>query len=400
MDNYNVNNKLFSFSGVINRRNYIVNILLIETIIQSLFATPLLIMAFKMQSLSGAILGGGSMPKWWDLTLCFLSVATNIMYMPSITRRIRDISGFSGKDNVKTYSVIVFLLLIFGIPSVVSQNLLFTFLKLAGFTTIIYLACIKGSITGNEPKSEVAKFNWGAFVGTWIWGIFNKSYFTLLALPLSFTFGALPFSVVCGLKGNEWAFEKSSDKNVELFHSRQKIQTAIFTIIMPILFFFMFIFASVSLYRFANNYAKEHPAFIEQSIEYYVNTESKAALSRFDKIELTEDEYKFYINPKKWSGTTKRQKISDMDMAANYVILGKLDKNNMIKSFASLSSGKILCKIKIYSTFNNELLGEYALSEEELTKLLNDSKSNPELRTELLSKIKNGYSFNERPSLP
>ncbi len=54
------------------------------------------------------------------------------------------------------------------------------------------------------------KFNWGAFLLTWIWGIFNKSLIPLFLLPILFIpkVGALIyffFAIWFGKKGNEWA---------------------------------------------------------------------------------------------------------------------------------------------------------------------------------------------------
>ena len=38
-----------------------------------------------------------------------------------------------------------------------------------------------------EFPQELKRFNWGAFFGTWIWGLVNKSYITLLQLILGLT---------------------------------------------------------------------------------------------------------------------------------------------------------------------------------------------------------------------
>lgn len=400
MDKFNENNKLFSFEGVINRRNYIVNLLLIETIIQAVIATPLFVIAIKSNNIAGTIIGGGSAPMWWNIALCISGFLSIIMYMPSVVRRLRDILGESNKNDIKTYAVFMFIIFVSGIPAAFYPDLLLSFLKVTGFFILISLCCVKGSITGKYPKSEIARFNWGAFIGTWIWGIFNKSYITLWAIPLTLTMGALPFCIICGLKGNEWAYEKSLIRDVDAFHYKQKLQAIIWSVIAPVLSFAILIFASIHEYNFVSKYVSAHPDFAQKAVKYYADTESQAALSKFDKIELTNNEYKFYINPKKWVNSSYQQKISYFDMANSYVMLKDIDSNDLISKFSNLSVSKTMNKIKIYSTFNNELLGEYYISPEIFSGYIQDIKSGNRSYREVLKEIKKGYRFNSHPSLP
>ena len=71
--------------------------------------------------------------------------------------------------------------------------------KWISFFVILVLIFQKGKITAKKPKSKIIKFNWGAFLGTWIWGLFNKAPITLLMLPLCLTFSWFPFMLICGL---------------------------------------------------------------------------------------------------------------------------------------------------------------------------------------------------------
>jgi hypothetical protein len=67
--------------------------------------------------------------------------------------------------------------------------------------------------------AEVKRWNWGAFLLTWIWGIGNQVWIALLALiPLV----GLVMMFVLGAKGNEWAWEKRRWDSVESFHSTQR----------------------------------------------------------------------------------------------------------------------------------------------------------------------------------
>ena len=56
--------------------------------------------------------------------------------------------------------------------------------------------------------------------------------------------------------------------------------------------------------------------------------------------------------------------------------------------------------IKIYSSYNDELLGEFYLNTEDMEKLMRDAKNNPEIQAKLNEKKKKGYRFNSHPTLP
>ena len=58
-------------------------------------------------------------------------------------------------------------------------------------------------------------------------------------IPLSFTTAGFIFMLICGLKGNEWAYEHKKDLSLDDFHSSQQKQSLIFAIITPILVIIM-----------------------------------------------------------------------------------------------------------------------------------------------------------------
>jgi hypothetical protein len=66
---------------------------------------------------------------------------------------------------------------------------------------------------------EILHWNWGAFLLTWIWGLGNKVYISLLSfVPIIGMF--IPF--LLGWKGNEWAWKNKKWENVEHFKKVQK----------------------------------------------------------------------------------------------------------------------------------------------------------------------------------
>ncbi len=116
-----------------------------------------------------------------------------------------------------------------------------------------------GEGKGIDIPHEVKRFSWGAFFFGWIWGLFNKSYLTLigLAVPvltfvialilgifaglvnekeiaaLIFVFifflnaisniANLALSVWFGIKGNDWAWQNKKWDSLKHFHDVQRI---------------------------------------------------------------------------------------------------------------------------------------------------------------------------------
>ena len=76
-------------------------------------------------------------------------------------------------------------------------------------------------------EKDLKRFNWGALLMGWIWGIFNRTWITLIQLPLSYIpkvgwiFGLI-CAVVFGFKGNYWAFKHKNFESSEDFHNYQR----------------------------------------------------------------------------------------------------------------------------------------------------------------------------------
>jgi len=72
----------------------------------------------------------------------------------------------------------------------------------------------------DDIPTEIRGWNWGAFGFSWIWGLVNNSYLTLLTLIPFFGF---IWVFVCGAKGNEWAWENKKWTSIEEFHRVQRL---------------------------------------------------------------------------------------------------------------------------------------------------------------------------------
>lgn len=66
---------------------------------------------------------------------------------------------------------------------------------------------------------EIKGFNGGAFLMSWIWGIGNKVWISLLAL---IPYVNLVMSIVLGIKGSEWAWRYKQWDSIEHFKKVQR----------------------------------------------------------------------------------------------------------------------------------------------------------------------------------
>lgn len=68
---------------------------------------------------------------------------------------------------------------------------------------------------------EITGWNWGAFLLGPIWGIFNQVWISLLILiPIPLL--GLIFSIILGMKGNEWAWQNKKWESTKQFHETQR----------------------------------------------------------------------------------------------------------------------------------------------------------------------------------
>jgi len=69
---------------------------------------------------------------------------------------------------------------------------------------------------------EVRRWNWGAFLMNWIWGLGNRTYIALLSLiPVV----NLVMIFILGAKGSQWAWKNKQWASVEQFTRVQSLWT-------------------------------------------------------------------------------------------------------------------------------------------------------------------------------
>ena len=360
--NLEIKTKLLSFNGVIGRRDYLLNIIYI-CLINSIFTIPytLWIMANigtigDMFNIGKIFLDAPMMLKVWVLLGTSLTL---VLSLSNMFRRLNDICGRVSNTINITCAVFV-ILSAFGyilVPILVYPTAL-----LAMIISLI-LIFVPGKITGKLPYDVTKVFNWGAFLGTWIWGLINKCYVPLWYLLLWFTPFGFYFQLICGLKGNEWAYKKNNCTDVEDFNKSQRKQTTIWAIVtavlipvLYILFVFLIIFAiagAVALDVKTNGPEKTASRF-ESMIDKYQSI-------YFESHEITENENKYYILPSDWAMYSFSTKKDMLDVAAASASIERAKKYPQQGSYHSKTEE--LTRTKIYSSKNGELLGEFIMDE-------------------------------------
>lgn len=94
--------------------------------------------------------------------------------------------------------------------------------------TGVAAASVAGGLNGAFP-AELHGWNWGAFLLTWIWGIGNSVWISLIILlsfiPIVGWIAALVVWIMLGAKGNEWAWQHRKFESVEQFKAVQQAWT-------------------------------------------------------------------------------------------------------------------------------------------------------------------------------
>ncbi len=384
-----INNKLVAFKGYIGRRDYILNLMYISMISAILSAPFSIWIATAVQNPFEAFNVGALVRTapifasfFWGVA-CIISA---VLGFGLYSRRIADIRGEQGRLVYIWAAILALAPYLWVIKTNPITVLIFLICLVAGFIILV----IPGKISGQIPHDELKRFNWGAFWGTWIWGLFNKAYITMWSIPLFFTPAFFSWAIVCGIKGNEWAL-KNQNADVEKFQTGQKHQAIFWNILAGFFIFILPILLVFLISAFAVTSAIKNPDGLQNFLEKTEDFVELVVDDTFESYELDVDENRFYMDPKNWVKLSYNDRYNALKGAAAVASLKKSRSGEeKYKGYKSSTSSE-MAKTKIYSTYNGELLGEF--------KMDMDTENIKDFKALLKSAMKSLY-FNTNPELP
>ena len=356
-----LNTKFLGTDGIIGRYDFCYNLIFLG-MIALIFSLPLnLYLLANLGTLEDLL----NLNKVWAEAPWLLKIWTLVggivcSYIVCINanRRLNDINGKISKDINLIFSTL-FIINTFGVIFPCPIAMLLTTLNTIA---ILYLVLKKGEITGKYPYDYRKEFNWGAYFGTWLWGLWNKSYKTLWIILLGWTPWGFLYSLYIGMKGNEWAANNRDWQNLDEFKKSQETQTIVFVLykvlLLPIIIYTVVFGTIFGIMATSIKEAASSPE-CNSKLEKLDTTFEKFSSIYFESYKITKDENKFYVLPEDWSRYSYSEKKDILDMAASLASSkrSKADKNGYY------SKTKELPRTKIYNIKNNELLAEYFMDE-------------------------------------
>lgn len=83
---------------------------------------------------------------------------------------------------------------------------------------------VENATTEQKPKEELhpelKRWNWGAFILNWIWGLGNRTYLALICLIPGIN---IIMAFVLGAQGSRWAWNNRQWDSLEQFMQVQKL---------------------------------------------------------------------------------------------------------------------------------------------------------------------------------
>lgn len=352
-----LNTKFLGTDGIIGRYDFCYNLIFLG-MIALIFSLPLnLYLLANLGTLEDLL----NLNKVWAEASWLLKIWTLVggivcSYIVCINanRRLNDINGKISKDINLIFSTL-FIINTFGVIFPCPIAMLLTTLNTIA---ILYLVLQKGEITGKYPYDYRKEFNWGAYFGTWLWGLWNKSYKTLWIILLGWTPWGFLYSLYIGMKGNEWAANNRDWQNLDEFKKSQETQTIVFVLykvlLLPIIIYTVVFGTIFGIMATSIKEAASSPE-CNSKLEKLDTTFEKFSSIYFESYKITKDENKFYVLPEDWSRYSYSEKKDILDMAASLASSkrSKADKNGYY------NKTKELPRTKIYNIKNNELLAEY-----------------------------------------
>jgi len=101
--------------------------------------------------------------------------------------------------------------------------------------------------------AEIDRWNWGAFLLTWIWGIGNN---TFIALLMFVPFANLVMPFILGIKGSAWAWRNKRWESVEAFKATQRkwARWGVIGVVLMLLVFIGMFTMLISLFKSSDAY--------------------------------------------------------------------------------------------------------------------------------------------------
>ena len=176
-----LNPKFFSKEGFLNRKGFFQNYLYLLMATSPFWLIAYIFVLIPKLSDSEVIL------LMIGILIGISSFIFGILIMPSIVKRLNDINGKLNKKFNLIYIISFFITIILAI----AVDPTFYLLNIAFY---IHLFSSKGKLSSKLSHDVLQEFNWGAYFGTWIWGLVNKTYNTLWILPIFLTpLASFPF---------------------------------------------------------------------------------------------------------------------------------------------------------------------------------------------------------------
>ena len=109
-------------------------------------------------------------------------------------------------------------------PTVINDVPDFDYANATKFTKPVYTNDSNDENQVNDKAISIGGWNWGAFTFSWLWGVSNRIYWSLIVMIPIVGWVAWPIiAILLGIKGNQWAWEKARNTtDAEKFMRTQK----------------------------------------------------------------------------------------------------------------------------------------------------------------------------------
>ena len=120
-------------------------------------------------------------------------------------------------------------------------------------------ACNSGMGPKTPVPEEIRGWNWGGFLLTWVWGIGNNVWISLIALGslipwIGWVIG-LVMGIILGIRGNEWAWQRKKWESIEHFQKIQRtwLWWGVSLLVAQVIFALALLVLGVALYKIGNS---------------------------------------------------------------------------------------------------------------------------------------------------